>query len=262
MSVQAPFHAIVTGGASGIGEAAVRKFAQAGWSVIIADVNRVRGEAVSAELQAAGASVDFRYLDVTDEMAVNAFAASVQSTSGKVDVLVNSGGILQNAIRVGDMPIEEFDRIINVNLRGTVLMCKAIGNLMKARGFGSIVNLCSLTSFQGHPQPAYAMSKVGVKMLTEILAAELGPAGVRVNAVAPGYTLTPAMKERIAKGERDPAKIIEKTALRKFVEPGDVGEVIHFLCSPAAGAITGVTLPVDCGWLATSVYSSAAAQPK
>ena len=105
------------------------------------------------------------------------------------------------------------------------------------------------------------MSKSALKLLTEVMAAELGPQGVRVNAVAPGYTMTPAMKQRIERGERDPAKVISKSALRRFVEPKEIADAILFLCSPAASAITGVTLPIDCGWLVYSVYSSAAAQP-
>lgn len=254
--------ALVTGGASGIGEAAARTFVARGWRVIIGDVNDQRAEAVAAELRAAGGTVSSLHLDVTDEAAVATTVEAVWREHGPVDALVNSGGILQNAVRITDMAIAEFDRIIDVNLRGTLLMCQAVGSRMAGRGAGSIINLCSLTSYQALPQPAYAMSKVGVKMLTEVLAAELGPKGVRVNAVAPGYTLTPAMKDRIEKGERDPAKIFEKTALRKFVEPSDVGHAIHFLCSPEAGAITGVTLPIDCGWLVYSVYSSSAAQPK
>jgi NAD(P)-dependent dehydrogenase (short-subunit alcohol dehydrogenase family) len=128
-------------------------------------------------------------------------------------------------------------------------------------GGGAIINLGSMTTFQPWPQPGYAVSKVSVKMLTEIMAAELGPQGIRVNAVAPGYTLTPAMKGRIDRGERDPSQIVAKSALRRMVEPSEVAEAIFFLCSPAAGAITGVTLPVDAGWLVYSVYSTAAAQP-
>ncbi len=247
---------VVTGGASGIGEATARRFAAAGWRVVIADVNAARGAAVAAEL-----SADFHVLDVADEAAVEAFAKTVEAAHGSVAALINSGGVLQNAVRVTQMPVADFDRIIDVNLRGSLLAGRVFGERMAQAGGGVIVNLCSLTSFQATPQVAYAMSKAGVKMLTEIMAAELGPRGVRVNAVAPGYTLTPAMKQRIESGERDPAAVIAKSALRRFVEPSEVADAIFFLCSPAAAAITGVTLPVDCGWLVYSVYSAAAAQP-
>jgi NAD(P)-dependent dehydrogenase (short-subunit alcohol dehydrogenase family) len=132
---------------------------------------------------------------------------------------------------------------------------------MCRRGAGAIVTLCSMTSVRPSAQPAYAVSKAGLKMLTEIMAAEFGPSGVRVNAVAPGYTMTPAMRQRIESGERDPARVLDRSALKRFVEPADVAEAIHFLCSDAASAITGAMLPVDCGWIAYSSYSAYAATP-
>ncbi|AVA26250.1 SDR family oxidoreductase [Rhizobium sp. NXC24] len=254
--------AVVTGGASGIGEATVRKFAAAGWRTIIADINADRGRKIADELTLQNCDSRFVYLDVTDEMAVENFSESVFSQDGAVEALTNSGGILQNATRLTSMRVEDFDKIIGVNLRGSVLTGRAFGKRMAEAGRGVIINMCSLTTFQAHPQPAYAMSKAALRTLTEVMAAELGPQGVRVNAVAPGYTLTPAMQDRIEKGERDPSKVVSKSALRRFVEPSEIGEVIYFLCSPAAAAITGVVLPVDCGWLVYSVYSSAAAQPQ
>ncbi|UWU23919.1 SDR family oxidoreductase (plasmid) [Rhizobium sp. CB3060] len=254
--------AVVTGGASGIGEATVRKFAAAGWRTIIADINADRGRKIADELTLQNCDSRFVYLDVTDEMAVENFSESVFSQDGAVEALINSGGILQNATRLTSMRVEDFDKIIGVNLRGSVLTGRAFGKRMAEAGRGVIINMCSLTTFQAHPQPAYAMSKAALRTLTEVMAAELGPQGVRVNAVAPGYTLTPAMQDRIEKGERDPSKVVSKSALRRFVEPSEIGEVIYFLCSPAAAAITGVVLPVDCGWLVYSVYSSAAAQPQ
>lgn len=253
--------AVVTGGASGIGEAAIRRFTAANWRTVIADIDDGRGAALTAEIAATGCDVIYRHVDVADEAAVTSFTAEIYELYGSVDALVNSGGVLQNATRVTTMPIADFDRIVDINVRGTLLVGRAFGARMATTGSGAILNLCSLTTFQPWPQPAYAISKVSVKMLTEIMAAELGPSGVRVNAVAPGYTLTPAMKQRIERGERDPSAVIAKSALRRFVEPSEVGEAIYFLCSPAAAAITGVTLPIDCGWLVYSVYSSAAAQP-
>lgn len=250
--------AVVTGGASGIGEASVRGFVSAGWRVVIADINDERGKAIAAEL---GAAVSYRHLDVSNEQAVTQFKEAVYAEHGPVSALVNSGGILQNATKVTKMPVEEFDRIIDVNLRGTMLTARAFGEEMAQSGGGSIVNLCSLTTFQPWPQPAYAMSKSALKMLTEIMAAELGPQGVRVNAVAPGYTMTEAMKSRIDRGERDPSVVISRSALRRFVEPREVADAILFLCSPSASAITGITMPIDAGWLVYTSYMSAAARP-
>jgi NAD(P)-dependent dehydrogenase (short-subunit alcohol dehydrogenase family) len=248
---------VVTGGASGIGEATARRFAAGGWVVEIADQNTSRGKQICVELDAT-----YEALDVADEASVNAYAAAVLQRRGQVDAVVNSAGVLQNAVRITEMDMAEFDRIHAINVRGTLLVNRAFGAAMTAAGSGAIVNMGSLTTYRPSGQPAYAMGKASIKMMTEIMAAEFGPSGVRVNAVAPGYVLTPAMQARIDSGQRDPKLIIEKAALRRFVQPADVGEAIWFLCSDAAGAITGVTLPVDCGWLATSAYTAYAAVPE
>jgi NAD(P)-dependent dehydrogenase (short-subunit alcohol dehydrogenase family) len=252
---------VVTGGASGIGEATARRFAAEGYRVLLADIDATRGAAVGRELSDAGADCVFHALDVGDEAAVAAFAERVATDIGPVDALVGSAGLLQHAVRVAEMDLAAFDRILQVNLRGSMLVSRAFGAQMKAAGRGSIIHLCSLTSLYPSPQPAYAMSKAGLKMLTEIMAAELGPHGVRVNAVAPGYTLTPAMQVRIDRGERNPAAMIEKSALKQLVMPSDVAAVIYFLCSDDARAVTGVVLPIDCGWGPTVAYSGYAAQP-
>ena len=248
--------AVVTGGASGIGEAAARRFAAGGWSVEIADRDAARGAAVAAEIGAG-----FTALDVSDDGAIEAFAAGILARRGRVHAVVNSAGILQNAVRVTEMDIGEFDRIHAINTRAVLLMNRAFGKAMATAGAGVLINIGSLTSFRPSGQPAYAMGKVAIKMMTEVLAAELGPQGVRVNAVAPGYVLTPAMQARIDSGQRDPALMLDRSALRRLVMPADVGEAIFFLCSDAASAITGVTLPVDCGWLAGSAYTAYAAVP-
>ena len=251
--------AVVTGGASGIGEAAARRFMEAGWSVVIGDVNETRGMAVANEL---GTAVKFLRLDVASEIDVTRFSDDVYSLHQHVDAVVNSAGLLQNPVRIAELDMTEFDHIHAVNVRGTLLVNRRFSTRMAQRGSGVIINLCSLTSFRPSGQVAYAMGKASLKMLTELMAAELGPKGIRVNAVAPGYTMTPAMKARIDKGERDPKLVIEKSALRRFVEPHEVGDAILFLCSDAASAITGVTLPIDAGWLVSSAYTAYASQPR
>ena len=248
---------IVTGGASGIGEATARRFAQGGWMVEIADRDADRGSRVAAEI-----SGHYQALDVADDAAVAAYADATLKRHGAIDALVNSAGVLQNAVRVTEMDMAEYDRIHGINVRGTLMLDRTFGKAMAAAGRGVIINMGSLTTFRPSGQPAYAMGKTSIRMLTEVLAAELGPSGVRVNAVAPGYVLTPAMQARIDSGQRDPRLIIQKAALRRFVQPADVGEAIFFLCSDAASAITGVTLPIDCGWLATSAYTAYAAVPE
>lgn len=249
--------ALVTGGASGIGEAVLRRFTEAGWRTVSADIDVKRGGSIVEELTRSGADSQFVRVDMAEEKSIEALAERF----GAVDALINSAGLLQNAVRVLDMDIAEFDRIQAVNVRGTLLASRHFGKAMCAKGSGSIVNLCSLTGIRPSAQPAYAMGKASLDMLTQILAAELGPYGVRVNAVAPGYTLTPAMQARIDSGARDPKRVTDNSALGRFVAPREVADAILFLCSESASAITGVTLPIDCGWLATSAYKSYAAQP-
>lgn len=247
---------IVTGGASGIGAACVRRFASTGAAVVIADRNVDAGEALAANL---GAKVSFRELDVGSEEAIAGFVRGLAEVPA---ALVNCAGLLQGAVRSEAMETAAWDTIMAVNLRGVLLVSRAVGARMQDAGRGAIVNIASVTSFRPAPQPAYATAKAGLKMLTEIMAAEFGPRGVRVNAVAPGYTMTPMMANMIERGERDPALAIARSALRRFVEPDEVADGVHFLCSPAASAITGATLAIDCGWLAGSAYASWATVPE
>lgn len=255
--------AVITGGASGIGEATVLRFAQAGWNIVIGDINETRGAQVAKGAQNAGAaSCTFIALDLGADSSVSDFCTHAYALHPCVDAVVNSGGILQNGVRFNDMQVEEFDQIWKINVRGTMLINQAFGRRMMTAGAGSIINMCSLTTYRASPQPGYAPAKVALKSMTETMAADFGPSGVRVNAVAPGYTLTPAMQQRIDEGLRDPQAILDQSALKRLVDPNDVAEAIFFLCSDAASAITGVTLPVDCGWIVYSGYRAYASQPE
>ncbi len=245
---------IVTGGASGIGEGIVRRFAGAGDRVCILDLNAERGQAIAAEL---APDVSFHQVDTSDRAALEAVANEI----GHADVLVPCAGLLQNAVRVLDMDLEEAERLLRINYLAVLSTCQVFGLIMKARGSGAIVTIASLTSMRASAQVAYNATKASVMSLTESMAAELGQYGIRVNAVAPGYTLTPAMQDRIASGERDPAAIIAASALKKWVLPEDVANAVYFLCSDQASAITGVTLPIDAGWLAYTAFDAYAAKP-
>lgn len=142
------------------------------------------------------------------------------------------------------------------NYRGTLIACQEFGRQMKTAGRGAILNVGSLASFAPLSLPAYTPGKHAVLALTQMLAAELGPFGVRVNAVAPGYTMSDGLQDKIAAGDRDPDAIKATTALRRFILPEDIADAAEFLCSDKAAAITGVTLPVDAGWLVHAPYAS------
>jgi len=241
---------VITGGANGIGLATARQMAAAGDQVVLLDVMDDKGEAEAEALRAAGRQARYFHFDVREATQVNDVAEQVEAEVGPVDVLVNSAGLLQNAMTSWACDLEEHDRIWQVNYRGTYLSSLAFGAAMRKRRSGSMVNLASINSYAVLPLPAYNPTKAAVKQLTELLAVEYGPYGVRVNAVAPGYTLTENLKSRIDSGLRDGDQIKHSGALDIFVLPENIADAIQFLASDKAAAITGVTLPVDAGWIA------------
>jgi NAD(P)-dependent dehydrogenase (short-subunit alcohol dehydrogenase family) len=149
-----------------------------------------------------------------------------------------------------------WDDVISVDQRGTYLACVVFGTRMTKRGHGSIVNIASIVGSRSAPLHAYAPAKAAVISITECLAAEWGPSGVRVNAVSPGHTSTPALQAAIDAGERDVALFERNNALGRMVEPVEIARAVTFLASTDAAAITGANLPVDCGWLVTGSWHS------
>ncbi|MCA2014314.1 SDR family oxidoreductase [Cereibacter sphaeroides] len=247
---------LVIGATSGIGRAIALRFAAEGHRVLVAGRDKARGDAVAAECLKAGAlDAAFLSVDVGDPASVEALGQAVQDLHGTPDILVNCAGILQSGKRVLDQDLDEDERMWRVNYRGTLVGAQVFGRQMEKAGRGVILNLGSLASFAPLSLPAYTVGKHGVLALTQMLACELGPKGIRVNAVAPGYTLSDGLKAKIAAGERNPDAIIDTSALKKFVQPEDVAEAALFLCSDRAAAITGVTLPVDAGWLVQAPYA-------
>ena len=247
---------VITGGASGMGHGTGNRFAANGDRIVVADMNSNLGHQVVKEIEEDSGQAVFHDLDVSEESSVYELFDWVEDEVGPVDVLVNSAGVLQNPMSITEMSMEEHDRMWDINNRGLYMCCRAVAPRMKAHGRGNIVNLASTTSFVAWPLTAYDPGKTAVKMLTEVLAAEMGPSGIRVNAVAPHITATPAIQARIDAGERDLEKIVAQNALPRMVEVEDVAEAIFFLCSPEAKAITGVTLPVDCGYLVANTYNA------
>ena len=246
--------AVVTGGASGIGRAAATRLAAAGDRVIVADLNEQAGRKVVEFIFEAGGKAEFRHVDVSIDSSIDEFAQSVERDCGPVAVLVNSAGVLQNVANIESFSLEEHDRVWAINYRGTYLCCRAFAPLMSKRRTGSIVNISSTSAVGAMPLIAYGPSKAAIQNLTAILAVELGPDNVRVNAVMPGYVLTEQMQARIDAGKRDPRSMEGHSALGRMVTPEDVANGIHFLCSDAASCVTGIVLPIDAGYLAAVTY--------
>lgn len=247
---------VVTGGARGIGFATAKRFARDGDFAVLADVRGELARQSAEEINKSGGEAAACELDVSQEYSVETLVNTVEREHGPIEVWINNAGILENPGKSTDKDMNEHDRIWAVNYRGLYLCCRAVAPRMAERGHGCILNLASSTSFKTFPLVAYGPSKAAVKSLTEVLAGELGPHGVRVNAVAPNATLSDEMKARIEAGERNSEKLAKDNAIPKMILPEDVAEGIFFLCSEAAHAITGVTLPIDYGWLVGVTYKA------
>lgn len=241
----------VTGGASGIGRACCEDLASRGWSVVALDIDADGAHRTARDTGGHGFP-----LDVGDDQAVDEAAARVEREVGPVEALVNCAGILAAPVPPEQLPIEEWDRVVRINQRGTYVCCLAFGLKMAARGHGAIVNIASINAFRSMPFHAYAPTKAAIVSITQNLAAEWGPSGVRVNAVSPGFTRSPALEAKIASGERDVAAIERATALRRLMEPEDSARAVAFLLSDEASGITGINLPVEGGWLLMPSWQS------
>jgi NAD(P)-dependent dehydrogenase (short-subunit alcohol dehydrogenase family) len=235
--------AVVTGGASGIGAACCRELARRGAQLALLD----RDERVHTVAREVGGRA--WVADVADEAALARCADAIEAALGPVETLVNSAGVIQVPLPPDRLSMESWDEVVRVDQRGTYLAAVVFGTRMAARRRGSIVNIASVAGMRSMPLHAYAPAKAAVIAMTECLAAEWGPAKVRVNAVSPGYTRTPALQAAIDKGERDVSSLERNAALGRLVEPDEIARAVAFLASPDAAAITGVNLPVDCGWL-------------
>ena len=243
--------AVITGAASGIGAACARAFAAAGHRVVLADRRLEDAEHLAAELGGVALGVD-----VAEEASVAAAARQVMDACGRVDVLVNSAGVLQRTLPPGQLTMKEWDFVSRVDLRGTYLCCAEFGQRMAAGGGGAIVNIASVAGMRSGPLHAYGPAKAGVISLSECLAAEWGPAGVRVNTVSPGFTATPALSKGFDTHTLKEDHLKAATVLNRLVKAEEIAAAVLFLASPAASAVTGVNLPVDCGYLVATPWAS------
>ena len=239
---------LITGGAAGIGKATAKRFAEEGAKVVICDLAEEIGEQTAAELGA-----DFYNVNVADRDAVQAWVDNVVEKYGRVDVLVNNAGVLRDGLfvrvkegeLVKQMSEEQFDLVIDVNLKGVFNCAQAVAPYMIKQGGGVILNATSIVGLDGNfGQTNYVASKAGVIGMTKVWARELGRHQIRVNAVAPGFTLTEMVRQM-------PEKILEamiaKTPMRRMGEPVDIANAYLFLASDEATFISGVTLRVDGG---------------
>lgn len=233
--------AIITGAGNGIGMAIAERLSKDGFFVLLVDIDKPGVEAATASIGTDKAA--FYLTDITDEIQVRSLYNSIEKRHGNIDVLVNNAGIIRDNM-IWKMSASDFDAVINVNLKGTWLMCREAAKKMKQQHSGRIINISSRAWLGNAGQTNYSASKAGIIGLTRSLALELGRYNVSVNAIAPGLIDTP-LTQKLEKTILD--KLIQAQPSKAMGKTEDVANVVSFLASDNAGFITGQTIYVDGG---------------
>ena len=236
--------AVITGAGQGIGRATALRFAEEGSKVVVAEFNSETGQSVVDEVNKKGKIGQFIQVDVAERKTVQAMVSETLSAFGRIDILVNNAGVIKdNTLK--KMTDEEFDQILNINLRGTYICTQEIAEVMQEQQAGVILNASSVVALYGNfGQTNYVASKAGIIGMTKVWARELGKDGIRVNAVAPGFIET-SMVESIP--EEVMAMMLKRVPLGKAGHPEDIAAAYAFLASDEASFITGTVLSVDGG---------------
>ncbi len=232
--------AIITGAAKGIGRAIAEQMIKNNYQTILVDVDKENGVELAEKL---GDSAKFISCDISNENDVKALFENVKKEYGKIDVLVNNAGIIRDNM-IWKMPVEDFDKVVDINLKGTWLMCKVAATIMREQQNGRIVNIASRAWLGNRGQSNYSASKAGVVGLTRVLALELGKYGVLVNAIAPGLIDTP-LTQKLPENVQE--KLIQAQPTRSMGQPEDIANAVAFLSDEKTQFITGQTIYVDGG---------------
>lgn len=249
--------ALITGGASGLGLAAAQALAGQGMRVAVADLDAAAAERAAMTLGSAAGHLAFNG-DVACQADVHGWVAALLARHGRIDVLINSAGIPDSFLPTVDQDVADFRRLVDVHLTGTYLVTQAVAPTMLQQGRGSVINLSSVAGVLGLARRnAYSAAKAGIGMMTRTMGCEWAARGVRVNAIAPGYMLTPFAQRLIDEGKLDARRIRRRTPAGRLGTARHIAEAMCFLASDAASFITGVTLPVDGGYMAWGAASDA-----
>lgn len=242
--------AIITGAARGQGAAEARLLAEAGAHVVVTDVLAEDGEATVAAIRRAGGQAEFRQLDVADEAQWADAVAHIKAAHGALHILVNNAGVALRVPSMIEMSLEDWNRVLAINLTGAMLGVRSTAPLIRDSGGGAIVNTGSIAGMTGHFATAYSATKWGIRGLTKSAAMEFAPWSIRVNAVHPGVVLTDMVGES--------ADFVEAmtwmTPLQRPATADDVAKVVLFLVSEDSGYITGHDIPVDGGFTDFGAY--------
>lgn len=242
---------LVTGAGSGIGRASALAFAKAGANVMVSDMNEVSGKETVQLIEELGGQAAFIKCDVSNEEQVKELIEATVSTFGKIDFAHNNAGITIPPTTLGETPSEDWDRIVKINLYGTHFCMKHELEVMKKQGGGTIVNTASGTGLEGLPNmSSYSATKFGIIGLTKCAAIEYGRNGVRVNAIAPGTTMSPMIENLMVEMPEQVEAVKKTIPSGEFATTEDQGNAAVFLCSDFAPQINGVVLPVDGGLVA------------
>ncbi|MEN3533767.1 glucose 1-dehydrogenase [Microbispora sp. ZYX-F-249] len=242
--------AVVTGAARGIGAAIARRLAAEGAAVACVDLTADRCASIVDEITVTGGRAVAFGCDVSDSGQVEALVAGVMGEFGRIDVLVNNAGLTRDNL-LFRMSEEDWDKVVDVNLKGVFLMSRAVQKHMVEQRAGAIVNLSSRSALGNRGQANYSAAKAGIQGLTATMAIELGPFGVRVNAVAPGYVATPMTEATAVRlgvtPEEHQATMAQAVPLRRVAQPTEIASVVAFFASDDASYVTGQTLYVNGG---------------
>ena len=242
---------LVTGGASGIGQATVKRLAQDGAHVIVADVQMDLATDVAAEVNSAGGSAEVYELDVAEEGAAAAAVAAIVGNHGRLDGAFNNAGIVGPTTKLLEIEPAEWARVMSVNLTGVFSCVQAeIAQMVQQQSGGSIVNASSICGLVALPQAtAYNAAKHGVVGITKTAALEYGPNNIRVNAICPGFIDTPMLAHGAGADPNVLAGVVATLPIRRVASADEVADVVAWLLSAESSYVTGVAMPIDGGWV-------------
>ncbi|MBN1190513.1 MAG: glucose 1-dehydrogenase [Dehalococcoidales bacterium] len=245
--------AIVTGGASGLGEAAAKLMAKEGASVAITDIDDVNGNRVVSEITSAGGSARFWHMDVTDENAIEKTFSDIYQKYNSLHILVNSAGIPGPPKLTHEITSAEWDKVLDINTKGTFLCVKYAVPFMLKSGGGSVINISSMLGLMGGDDPVYHASKGAVRLMTKSDAFNYAGSNIRFNSVHPGYILTPLFRGFGVKHPEGPEKFFAEMAAKipqgRLGTAEDVASGILYLASDESSYVTGIELSIDGGYM-------------